>query len=54
MGFDLLDLVVWNGVITYYCILKGKVPDDEMQIANDLETNAYCKNYEQKTKIKGK
>lgn len=48
MKFDLLELVVWNGIITYYCILQGKVPDKEIKIANDIDTNAYCQNYEQK------
>lgn len=47
MKFDLLDIVVWNGVITYYCILQGKVLDSEIEIANDIDINAYCQNYEQ-------
>ncbi len=44
MQFDLLDIVVWNGMITYYAIIKGKVSDDEITLANDIEISLYSRN----------
>ncbi len=44
MKFDLLQLVVWNGIITYYCVLKGKVPDNEITLVNDNEIELYSRN----------
>ncbi len=44
MQFDLLDIVVFNGMITYYAIIKGKVSDDEITLANDIEISLYSRN----------
>jgi len=44
MQFDLLDIVVWNNVITYYAIIKGKVSEDEITLANDIEITLYSRN----------
>lgn len=44
MQFNLLDIVVWNNIITYYAIIKGKVSDDEIVLANDIEITLYSRN----------
>ncbi len=44
MNFELIDLVVWNGIITYYSIIKGKVNDSEIELANDIDIENYSKN----------
>lgn len=44
MQFDLLDIVVFSGIVTYYGILKGKVSDDEITLATDIEISLYSRN----------
>jgi hypothetical protein len=44
MQFDNMDIVVWNGLITYYAIIKGKVSEDEITLANDIEISLYSRN----------
>lgn len=44
MQFNTEDIVVWNGLITYYGIIKGKVSDDELALANDIEISLYSRN----------
>lgn len=42
MQFLPLDVVCWNGIITYYQLIAGKVPDDEIVLATEIEINLYC------------
>ena len=44
MQFDNMDIIVWNGIITYYAIIKGKVSEDELTLANDIEISLYSRN----------
>jgi hypothetical protein len=39
-----MDIIVWNGIITYYAIIKGKVSEDEITLANDIEISLYSRN----------
>ncbi len=41
MQFYPLDVVVFNGVITYYQLIAGKVPDDEIVLATDIDITIY-------------
>lgn len=42
MQFYPLDVVVWNGIITYYQIIAGKIPEDEITLATDIDISKYC------------
>jgi len=42
MQFLPLDVVVWQGVITYYQLISGKVPDDEIVLATEIDITHYC------------
>lgn len=44
MQFNTEDIVIWNGLITYYEIIQGKVSDDEITLANDIEISLYSRN----------
>lgn len=44
MQFDNMDIICWNGIITYYMIIKGIVSEDEITLANDIEISLYSRN----------